>query len=128
MEAKADGEQGSEHLSARATGGAIRRAHPPSRVTPRLPCLRITVGGIADEACLSLLEPELDLAGRTVAVLGELQVDDLALLLLVVLTAFLVAPQEHDEVGVLLDRARLPEVRQPGLLRLAHLGLARQLR
>jgi hypothetical protein len=59
-----------------------------------------------------------------VAVLGELEVDDLAVLLLVVLTTFLVAPQEHHEVGVLLDRARLAKVRQAWLLGLAHLRLA----
>jgi hypothetical protein len=38
--------------------------------------------------------------------------------------AFLLAPQEQDEVGVLLDGAGLAEVRQARLLRLAHLGLA----
>ena len=43
------------------------------------------------------------------------------------LDALLLAPQEQDEVRVLLDRARLAQVRQPRLLRLAHLRLAAEL-
>jgi hypothetical protein len=42
-------------------------------------------------------------------VLGERRLIDLALLVLIVGAAFLVAPQEHHEVGVLLDGAGLAQ-------------------
>src|SRR3954471_21843835 len=80
---------------------------------------------IADKPRLALLEPQLDLACRAVAVLRETEVDDLTLLLLIVGAALLFAPQEHHEVRILFDGARLTEVGQPRLLRLAHLGLPR---
>src|SRR2546421_10086354 len=59
------------------------------------------------ELCVSLQERELDPVGRPVPVLGE---DHLGQALLVgVLVVVLVAVDEHDEVGVLLDRAGLAQ-------------------
>src|SRR5450755_657999 len=79
---------------------------------------RVALAGVAHEACLGLLEPELDLARGPVAVLGQLEVDHLAIGFLLLAGSFLLAPQEHHEVGVLLDRARLTQVRQTWLARL----------
>src|SRR5664279_1621508 len=77
--------------------------------------LGIALAGVVHEAGLGLLEPQLDLAGWPVAMLGQLQVDDLAIRVLVLAGAFLLAPQEHDQVGVLLDRPGLAQVRQAWL-------------
>ncbi len=94
-------------------------------MTQRLADLCESLAGVGDEPGLALLEPELDLAGRAVAVLGQLEVDDLAVGVLILRPGtLLVTPQEEDEVGVLLDRPGLAEVGQARLLRLAHLGLA----
>ena len=49
-----------------------------SRSLSALAGLGVALAGVGDEPRLPLLEPELDLAGRAVAVLGELEVDDLA--------------------------------------------------
>jgi hypothetical protein len=68
-----------------------------------------------------------DAARRAVAVLGQLGVDDLALALGSVRGPLLLAVEEHHEVGVLLDRARLAEVRQARLVLVAHLRLPAQL-
>ena len=54
--------------------------------------LREAFAGIRDEPGLALLEPELDLAGRAVSVLRELQVDDLPLGVLVFGAAALLVP------------------------------------
>src|SRR6185369_7548320 len=100
-------------------------------VTGRLPSwggagsdLRVPLTCVALEARLALAEPELDVAGGTVAMFGELDVDHLAIHVDVLARLLLLPPQEHDEVGVLLDCAGLAQVRQAGLLRLAHLRLA----
>src|SRR5438067_13319697 len=64
------------------------------------------------------LEVEIEVTGGAVAVLGELQPHDALLTVLAVLL-----PQEHDEVGVGLERSRLAEVGQhrhcPALLDLS---------
>src|SRR5256885_3854329 len=64
------------------------------------------------------LEVEIEVTGGAVAVLGELQPHDALLTVLAVLL-----PQEHDEVGVGLERSRLAEVREhrlgPALLDLS---------
>src|SRR6478672_8619964 len=105
----------------------------PGRRWPRrtqsgpLAGLRVTLPGVRDEPRLALLEPELDLSRGAVAVLRQLQVHDLAVRVLIVGAALLLAPQEEDEVGVLLDRARFAQVRQPRFLRLPHLRLAAEL-
>src|SRR5262245_52276122 len=84
-----------------------------------VPPLRIHEGGeLADEM-------EIDGAGRTVALLAD---DELGLPLEVgiVLLVDLLAEEEEDDVGILLDRAGLPKVRKlrplvsrPALLRRA---------
>src|SRR4249920_3558877 len=91
-------------------------AAPPMSPDLRLTGLRISVGGVAHEAGLLLLEPQLDLTGRPVSMLGQTEVDHLAVLLLIVLTALPVAPQEHHQIGILLDRAGLAQVGQSWLL------------
>jgi hypothetical protein len=47
----------------------------------------------------------LDVAGRAVAVLGELDVDDLAVEIRVLAGLLLLAIEEDDQVRVLFDRA-----------------------
>src|SRR5215510_3659977 len=79
------------------------------------------------EARVALLERELLEAGRPVAVLREDDLRDagrLGLLRVVVL----VAVDEADEVGVLLDRARLAQVGEDRALVVALLDRTRELR
>src|SRR5688500_17626850 len=68
--------------------------------------------GVGDEARLALAEPQLRLAGWAVAVLGQPEVDHLALGVRPCFLggSLLLAPQEHDQVRVLLDRARFAQV------------------
>src|SRR5579884_781096 len=71
-------------------------------------------------------EGELDGVRRPVALLGD---DDLRdVLLVAVLVVDLVAVDERDHVGVLLDGARLAQVGEPGLGRVAVLDLPIELR
>src|SRR5688572_9917360 len=66
------------HAPQRAEAG-----RPPGDRTRRaLPDLGEPLPGVAHEPRLALLEPQLDLAGGPVAVLGELEIDDLAVGLL----------------------------------------------
>src|SRR4051812_6861810 len=103
------------------TTRAVKRLGRSGRA---LPHVGETLAGIVHETRLRLLEPHVDLAGRPVAMLRELELDDLAVGRLVVSAALLLAPQEHHEVRILLDRAGFSQVREPRLLRLPHLGLA----
>ena len=80
--------QGTDGKSTRSRSG---RCSPTTRTRSRVEPARrrqLDLGeplaGVGHEARLALLEPELDLAGRAVAVLGELEVDDLAVGVLVV--------------------------------------------
>src|SRR5215216_7303151 len=74
-----------------------------------------------------LLHPgELDLAGRTVAVLAD---DDLGDALVVgVGVVVLVAVEEHDHVGILLEGSRIAKVREQRALVVALLDGATELR
>src|SRR6185503_3473365 len=67
------------------------------------------------------LEVQVEVAGRAVAVLRELEPDDALVAVLPVLL-----PQEHDEVGVGLKGARLAEVAEHRL-GAARFDLAREL-
>src|SRR5690349_16396913 len=122
---KAVGEQRSERTSVRE-----RRAQPTNNANGRDQGagldLGVALARIALEPGLALAEPELDVAGGAVAVLGELEVDDLAVEVarLLARPLLLLAVEEEHEVRVLLDGARLAQVRQSRLLRLAHLRLA----
>src|SRR5665811_2490872 len=98
--------------TAASSSPAARRASlvyapPPNFGCPSRPLdrLGVALGGVADEAGLGLAEPELDLAGGAVAVLGQAQVDDLAVLVVALGGLLLLAPQEQDQVRVLLDGA-----------------------
>src|ERR1700736_1196339 len=82
--------------------------------------LRRLPGGV-DEAGLVLEEEQGDVADGAVAVLGHDQLG------LVAVDLFVVEPlpvDEHDQVGVLLDGARLAQVRELGPVVAALLGRA----
>ena len=79
------------------------------------------------ELRVPLEERQLDRAGRPVAVLGEDQLGD-ALRVRLLAVVVLVAVDEHHEVGVLLDRARLAEVGEHRPLVVALLDGAGELR
>src|ERR1700761_5341693 len=80
----------------------------------RWPSRREPLPGIVGELGVLLLEGQDDLADGAVAVLGD---DDVGLALpLGVLVVVLVAVDEHDQVGVLLNLAGLTQVRQDRLL------------
>src|SRR6266403_540673 len=98
-----------------APGEAARRAGPAvaaeARALRQAQLAAPLVGEIAELGVLSVeLEPER--AGRTVALLGDDQLGEPAVLLLRVV--HLVAVDERDQVGVLLDRARLAQVAHVG--------------
>src|ERR1035437_6103090 len=99
----------------------LRAVYPAWPHAPRPPAhssglhgLGVACGGVAGEARLALAEPELDLAGGAVAVLGQAQVDDLAVRALVFAGLLLLAPEEEDQVRVLLDGAGPPPARGGG--------------
>src|SRR5215212_2590402 len=119
----------------------------PTTTRPGMPCVR---RWCAESSCLNALrggraaaevaflvhvgelrvaaqEREDDLPDWAVAVLGD---DDvrLARTLGLTLGVVLVAIDEHDDVGVLLDLARLAQVRQQRLLVRSRLDRARELR
>lgn len=66
------------------------------------------------ETSLRALEPKLHLAGWAIAMLGEFQVDPLAVrcygLTIFVITGDSLPPEEDDDVGILLDAARVPQI------------------
>src|SRR5881409_422393 len=114
-----------------APGEAARRAGPAvaaeARALRQAELAAPLVGEVAELRVLAVeLEPER--AGRTVALLGDDQLGEPAVLLLRVV--HLVAIDERDQVGVLLDRARLAQVAHvgPALVGIALLGAAVQLR
>src|SRR5918994_1341907 len=57
--------------------------------------LREPFAGVGNESRLALLEPQLEIAGGPVAVLGELHIDDLAVGVLVLRGAILLAVEEQ---------------------------------
>src|SRR5581483_607749 len=85
-------------------------ASPPGQSSSRRPSLHKPRAGVVHELRVLLLEGEHDIAYRPIAVLGDDQVGlarTLGLRLVVLL-----AVDEHHEVGVLLDCAGLPQIRQ----------------
>src|SRR4051812_14529665 len=97
------------HGYARRVSSSVRKPEP-SQCGQASTALVVVVGDVGHEARVVLLERQLDGPEPAVAVLGDDQVrDPLALGLLVVV---LVAVDEHHQVGVLLDRARLAQVAQ----------------
>src|SRR5690606_20187925 len=80
------------------------------------------------EAGVDALEGELDRADRTVAVLGEDQLRLAADVLVGILLVVLLAEDEADEVGVLLEVPRFTDVREDRPLVGPQLGRARELR
>ena len=87
------------------------------------------VGALAhqvDESCLVFHEVELPRSRRPVAMLRDAEVDRLSGRFRLVDPIGL-APKEDHDVRILLDRARLPQVGESRLLRVAHLCLTREL-
>src|SRR3989442_13384160 len=96
-------------------GGATIRARPG----PRASCLAATTCGVVAgarlralarlteiaETCELGLEVQVEIAGRAVAVLGELETHHAFLAVLAVLL-----PEEHHEIRVGLERAALSQI------------------
>src|SRR4026207_128581 len=105
----------------------VIRELAPERAGPEvgLEGLGLALGEALERSVLGD-ERHLDLAGRPVALLADDDVGDPIALLR--LQAVALRPvQEEDHVGVLLQRAGLPQVRQLGLLALAGLHRAGEL-
>src|SRR3954447_18559563 len=104
-------------MSTATRGGSPRRRGTPTRRSDRrdrAPTSVPVVRGVVHEARELLLEGQLDRAQGAVAVLGDNDVGEALALGLVVVVV--VAVDEHHEVVVLLDRARLAQIGQHGLL------------
>ena len=100
---------------------------PDSRRSDRSGCLsgRASTAREVHELGVALEEREHDVADRPVAVLGD---DHVGLArALGVAVVVLVAVDEHDDVGVLLDLPRLAQVRELRLRRRPLLGRPREL-
>src|SRR6185437_15082386 len=97
-----------------------------SRPQPRH--FAVSLVGKARELCVLADERDLEVAGRPVAVLGDDHLGD-ALVAVVGLVAVVVLlpVEEHHEVGVLLDRARLAQVGEHRPLVVTLLGRAVEL-
>ena len=108
---------GDSYLLRRTRQTAVRGVTAGTRTAA--PPAAPTAAGVVGEGHVVAEKDEREVAGRAVALLGDDDVGDaLALGLLVV---ELLAVEEDDDVGVLLDRARVAQV---GQLRLAQLALA----
>src|SRR5688500_13447402 len=111
-----------------SAASSIHDQNPKAATSRRTPNLKrndaepLSPRGVDEEGEI-LLPGELDVAGRAVALLGD---DDLRLALqpplldLLRAVVVLLAVDEHHDVGVLLDRARFPQVRKPRAVVLGH--------